>query len=69
MYNWSIDEKYLKKDPQKYKLWRLEQMINYGLDNEKLNRKEVVENWDWLKNRLDPKRRLLIEFFLWPKQS
>lgn len=69
MYNWSVDEKYLQKNPKAYKLWKMEQMINYGLDNEKLEKKEVLANWDYLKNRLDPRRRSLIEFFLWPKQS
>lgn len=69
MYNWSVDESYLKKFPKKYRLWRLEQLISYGLDGEKLERKEVIANWEYLKKRLDPKRKELIEFFLWPKQS
>ncbi len=69
MYNWSVDENYLKKINKKYRLWKLEQLISYGLDGEKLSKKEVVANWDYLKNRLDPRRRGLIEFFLWPKQS
>lgn len=69
MHNWSVDENYLKKFPKKYKLWRLEQLISYGLDGEKLDRKEVVANWEYLKKRLDPKRKELIEFLLWPKQS
>jgi len=62
--NWSVDENYLKKFPKKYRLWRLEQLISYGLDGEKLDRKEVIANWDWLKKRLDPERKELIEFFL-----
>lgn len=64
MQNWSVDENYLKKFPKKYRLWRLEQLISYGLDGEKLDRKEVIANWDWLKKRLDPERKELIEFFL-----
>lgn len=67
MYNWSVDENYLKKFPKKYKLWKLEQKLSYGLDGEKLDKKEVIANWDYLKNRLDYKRRKLIEFFLWPQ--
>ena len=69
MYNWSVDESYLKKFPKKYKLWKLEQLISYGLDEEKLDKKEVIANWGYLKKRLDSKRRELVEFFLWPKQS
>ena len=52
MRNWSVDESYLKKFPKKYQLWRLEQLISYGLEREKLNRKEVVANWEYLKNGL-----------------
>ena len=43
MYNWSVDEKQFKKaDPEAYKLWRLEQMINFGTGEEKLNKAEVI---------------------------
>lgn len=37
MYNWSTDEEYLKKFPEEYEKWRLLQLINYGLDGEKLD--------------------------------
>lgn len=69
MHNWSVDLKTLEKYPQKYKLWRMEQMLSYGLDGEKLDKKEVIANWNYLKRRLDLKRRQLIEFLLWPKLS
>lgn len=69
MHNWSVDEKYMKKFPEKYMLWRLEQMISYGLDGEKLDKKKVIIHWDYLKKRLDPQKRKYIEFLLWPKQS
>jgi len=36
MYNWSVDTKQLKKDKKKYTVWRLEQMVNFGLDGKKL---------------------------------
>ena len=39
MYNWNIDTKELRKDPQKYAKWRLEQLINYGLNGEKIDEK------------------------------
>lgn len=69
MYNWSVDENYLKKFPKQYKLWKLEQILSYGLGDEKLDKKEVIASWDYLKKRLDPNRRRLIEFLLWSKQS
>jgi hypothetical protein len=68
MYNWSIDEeKFKREDPEGYKIWRLEQMINYGLDGEKIKEKEVKKYWQKIKERLDPYKRRLIEFLLWQK--
>ena len=45
MYNWSIDEKSLKKNKGKYTIWKIEQMVNFGLDNERLNSKELKKFW------------------------
>lgn len=69
MYNWSVDEAYLKKYPRQYQLWKLEQTISYGLDGQKLDKKEVIAHWDYLKKRLDPRRRRFLEFLLWNKVS
>lgn len=67
MYNWSVDEKKFKKeDPKGYKIWRLEQMINYGEAGDKLNEKEVRSHWRKLAVRIDPKYRAYLEFLLWP---
>jgi len=43
MHNWSTDEKYLKKFPQEYERWRLLQLINYGLDGEKIDLKLLLK--------------------------
>ena len=68
MYNWSTDEeKFKKKNPRKYQLWRLEQLINYGLDGEKLDREEVKKAWPRIKDALDPYAKRAIEFLLWGK--
>ena len=32
-----MDTKFLSKFPEKYEIWKLEQLINYGLDGEKLD--------------------------------
>lgn len=70
MYNWSVDEKRFKKEnPKGYKLWRLTQLINYGLDGEKLDRKKVKAAWPKIKGGLDPDLRDYLKFILWPKQS
>ena len=63
MYNWSVDEKKFKKaDPEAYKIWRLEQLINFGLGEEKLNRGILKKYWDKL--FLDPDKRKTLAFFL-----
>ena len=68
MYNWSVDEEnFKKKNPKRYKLWRITQLINYGLDGEKLNREEVKAAWPKIKDQLDPYKRRAIEFLLWGK--
>lgn len=66
MYNWSVDEKKFKKEnPKAYKLWRLTQLINYGLDGEKLDSQEVKNSWPAIKNRLDPNVKAYLEYILW----
>jgi len=68
MHNWSVDEKLFKKlDPQGYKIWRIQQLINYGLDGEKLSRREVKKHWSKL--YLDPDTKKYLEFLLWPKKK
>lgn len=70
MYNWSVDEeKFKKEDPKGHKLWRLTQLINYGLDGEKLNREEVKNAWPEIENRIDLEERRLLNFLLWNKVS
>ena len=70
MYNWSTDEKRFKKEnPKAYKLWRLTQLINYGLDGEKLDREEVKAAWPKIKDRLDPYLKNYIEFLVWYKKQ
>jgi hypothetical protein len=69
MYNWSVDEKAFKKeDPEAYRLWRLTQLINYGLDGEKLDESEIKQAWPQIKARLDPHKAAYLEFLLWDKK-
>lgn len=68
MHNWSVDEKTFKKlDPEGYKIWRLQQLINYGLDGERLDKKEVKRYWNRL--YLDHLTKSYLEFLLWPEKK
>lgn len=62
MYNWSVDLKTLKKFPEKYKIWKLEQMINFGLRNERLNKKDLQKYLPKLK--IDPLKKRYLKFLL-----
>ncbi|MCL5675775.1 MAG: hypothetical protein M1120_01470 [Patescibacteria group bacterium] len=66
MKNWSVNENYLKKFPRRYKIWKLEQQLNYGLDEgEKIKTKDLIKYWPSVSPRLDPSRREFIKFLLW----
>lgn len=62
MKNWSIDTTHFKKDLSKYVIWKLEQLINFGLDGEKIDREELKSNLPYL--NLDPSKRKFIEYLL-----
>ena len=66
MYNWNTDTTILKKHPEQYTIWKLEQLINYGLDGEKLSKKQLVKYWD--KIRINPHHRKFLQFLLWPQK-
>lgn len=67
VYNWSTDTKELKRTPEKYKIWKLEQQINYGLNGEKLKSKELKKYWNKIK--IDSKCREVLRFWLFPKSK
>ncbi|EKD99731.1 MAG: hypothetical protein ACD_22C00187G0001 [uncultured bacterium] len=62
MQNWSTDEKNLKKYPEKYKLWRVENLINFGLGGEKLDGNFLKKNLDKL--NIDPLKKRYLKFLL-----
>jgi len=62
--NWNTDERYMRKfHPKSYRCWRLIQSINYG--GEKLKKKEILKNWDYIKDQLDIDNRKALEFLVW----
>ena len=67
MHNWSVDTTELKKDKKQYAVWRLEQMVNFGLDGKKINRQEIKKYWKML--NLDRNKKQYLKMILWPKQS
>lgn len=62
MYNWSVDTTKLKKDPKKYEIFKLEQAINFGLNNTKLSLKSLKEHIDVLK--IDSNKRAYLKLLI-----
>jgi hypothetical protein len=67
MHNWSIDITELKKDKKQYAIWRLEQMVNFGLGGKKICREEIKKYWKIID--LDRNKKKYLKMILWPKQS
>lgn len=67
MFNWSSDLSKVNKKSRDYKIWKLEQLINYGLNGEKLSEKEVKKYWNYL--NLDPGKKRALRYLIWGKLS
>lgn len=66
MYNWNVDTARLKKNTLVYIKWKLEQLINFGLGDEKINTSYLKKYWSDI--NIDPDRKKYLKFLLWPKQ-
>jgi hypothetical protein len=65
MYNWSVDETSLRKNPEQFERFTLEQAINFGLNGTKLSRSLLKKYWKILD--IDPHRRAYLKTLLWSK--
>lgn len=62
MYNWSTDTTKLAKYPDKFVIWKLEQLINFGLNGEKLKLSELKKHFNKL--NIDPEKKKYLQFLL-----
>lgn len=62
MYNWSTNEKKFAEDKEKYAIWKIEQVVNFGLAGKKLNKKELLKYWS--KINIDPWRRKFLDLLI-----
>lgn len=67
MYNWSTDEKQFKKYKEKYSIWKLEQMVNFGLGGKKLKADLLKKHWKQI--NIDPYRRQFLKSILYEKRN
>ena len=62
MNNWSIDEEKLKNNPRAHTIWKLSQMANFGLGNEKLPIRDIKKNINKLS--IDPLKKRYLKFLI-----
>ena len=60
MKNWSTNTKELVKDKDGFAIWRLEQLINFGIGKEKLRISELKKYWDVIDIDLSKKKFLAL---------
>lgn len=65
MHNWSTDEKIIAGDEERYTLWKLQQMANFGLCGERLKEEQLRKHWPKL--NIDPARLRFLELLLHAK--
>lgn len=63
MYNWSTNLTELKKDKEKYAIWKIEQTVNFGLAGRKLDGKTVRKYFSQI--TIDPARRKFLRLLLY----
>ena len=54
--------RFAKKNPEKFSIWRLEQLINFGLGKEKLDLDELRKYWGVA--HIDPFKRKFLSLFV-----
>ena len=67
MYTWNIHLTDPQKNKEKYTIWKLEQMVNFGLGGKKIKRSQLKKYWDRLD--LDPGKKKFLSLLLWGQQS
>ncbi|MFZ1019899.1 MAG: hypothetical protein WAN61_02830 [Minisyncoccia bacterium] len=53
--HWSVDTTELKKNKDALAVWNLEQLINWDIGKDKINKKDLLRHWD--KIDIDPFKR------------
>lgn len=62
MKHWSVNPKELRKDKDTFTIWKLEQMINFGLRKGKISKKDLLAYWNQID--IDPLKRKFLSIIL-----
>ncbi|HEY4510323.1 MAG TPA: hypothetical protein VJJ73_00620 [Candidatus Paceibacterota bacterium] len=60
--HWSVQIDELKKDPEQFIVWKLEQRINWGIGERKIKKLELVKYWSQID--IDPFKRKALSLAL-----
>ncbi len=44
--HWSVDTTELERDEEAFTIWNLGQRINWGIGEDKINKKDLLKYWD-----------------------
>jgi len=61
--HWSIDVTELKKDEEAFIVWNLEQHINWGIGEGKINRKDLLKYWNKIDIDIFKRKALSLALF------
>jgi len=62
MKNWSTNTKKLRKNKEKFAIWKLEQLVNFGLGKKKIKKAELKKYWKVI--NIDPAKRKFLSLFV-----
>jgi len=62
MRNWSVDTEKISKDKERFAIWKLEQMVNFGLGGKKIKKSELKKYWKII--NIDPAKRKFLSLFV-----
>lgn len=60
--NWSTDIKKIRGDKNKFIIWKLEQLVNFGLGKKKIKKSELKKYWKTID--IDPSKRKFLSLIL-----
>lgn len=62
MKNWSTNTKKLRKNKEKFAIWKLEQLVNFGLGKKKIKKAELKKYWKIID--IDSSKRKFLSLFV-----
>src|SRR5260221_83779 len=68
MYNWSTDTSKFKSKTDE-KVWGIIQLLDYGVQDEKISKKDIIRFWPRIKDHIAPDVKRLLEYVIWNKVS